>query len=52
MQFINYFLFQIKEDQAIKLKRCFITIIAQQQSLSTQSINRQRRSFDQKGELI
>jgi hypothetical protein len=33
-------------------KRISISIIAQFQSLSTQSINRQSRSFDQKGELI
>ena len=33
-------------------KRIFISIIAQFYSLSTQSINRQRSSFNQKWELI
>jgi len=52
IQFINYFLVQIKENQAIKYKRSFVLIIAQLQQLFRQSINRQRRSFDQKWELI
>jgi hypothetical protein len=29
IQFINYFLVQIKENQAVKYKRSFISIIAQ-----------------------